>query len=82
MLYGNIKSSNILLTRDYKPFLSDYNLISLLNLASVGTSRFVGYQVVEVTDIRKISMQYDIYSFGVVSICTKTLYSFSIPNHI
>jgi hypothetical protein len=82
MPHGNIKSSNILLTRDYEPFLSDYGLIRLLNPASVGASRFVGYRAVEVTDIRKISMQSDVYSFGVVSICTETLYSFSIPNHI
>ena len=71
MAHGNIKSSNILLNRDYEPYLSDYGLICLLNPASVGASRFVGYRAVEVTDIRKITMQSDVYSFGVVSIRTE-----------
>ncbi|KAG0604524.1 hypothetical protein M758_10G178000 [Ceratodon purpureus] len=66
MAHGNIKSSNILLNRDYEPYLSDYGLICLLNPASVGASRFVGYRAVEVTDIRKITMQSDVYSFGVL----------------
>lgn len=67
MAHGNIKSSNILLNRDYEPYLCDYGLTSLLNPARVSASRFDGYRATEVTDIRKVSMQSDVYSFGVVS---------------
>lgn len=66
MPHGDIKSSNILLNRDYEPFVADHGLVHLLNPGSVGPSRFVGYRAPEVTDIRKITMQSDVYSFGVM----------------
>lgn len=65
-MHGDIKSSNILLSRDYEPYLSDYGMTPLLNPATVAVSRFASYRAIEVTDIRKVSVQSDVYSFGVV----------------
>ncbi|KAG0567756.1 hypothetical protein KC19_7G158000 [Ceratodon purpureus] len=66
LLHGNMKASNVLLSRDMEPFLSDYALTSLLSNANMSASRFVGYRAKEVTDIRKITQEADVYSFGVL----------------
>ena len=64
--HGNVKSSNVLLNRDYEPYLSDYGMTNLLKVG--GASRLGGYRAPEVTDLCKPSMQSDVYSFGVVRI--------------
>lgn len=66
MPHGDIKSANILLNREYEPCVADHGLVHLLNPVSVSPSRFIGYQAPEVTDIRKFTMQSDVYGFGVL----------------
>lgn len=63
--HANIKSSNILLSRDLDACISDYGLAQLLNSSSAA-SRIVGYRAPEVTDARKVTQKSDVYSFGVL----------------
>ncbi|XP_051141277.1 probable inactive receptor kinase At1g48480 [Andrographis paniculata] len=63
--HGNIKSSNILLTKSYAPRVSDYGLAQL-TATSTPAARVAGYRAPEVTDPRKISHKADVYSFGVL----------------
>ncbi|KAM7475295.1 hypothetical protein LguiB_022538 [Lonicera macranthoides] len=63
--HGNIKSSNILLTRSYDPRLSDFGLAHLVGSTST-PNRVAGYRAPEVTDLRKVSQKADVYSFGVL----------------
>lgn len=63
--HGNIKSSNILLTRTYEARVSDFGLAYLANPIST-PNRVAGYRAPEVTDSRKVSQQADVYSFGVL----------------
>ncbi|KAL3512152.1 hypothetical protein ACH5RR_024869 [Cinchona calisaya] len=63
--HGNIKSSNILLTKSYEARVSDFGLAHLVGLPSSPT-RVAGYRAPEVTDPRKVSQKADVYSFGVL----------------
>ncbi|KAF8026866.1 hypothetical protein BT93_F3378 [Corymbia citriodora subsp. variegata] len=63
--HGNIKSSNVLLTKSYEPRISDYGLACLAGPA-VSPSRFHGYRAPEVIDVRIVSREADVYSFGVL----------------
>ncbi|KAJ4974292.1 hypothetical protein NE237_007466 [Protea cynaroides] len=63
--HGNIKSSNILLTKSYEACVSDFGLASLVGATSTA-NRVAGYRAPEVTDAHKVSQKADIYSFGVL----------------
>ncbi|XP_055832579.1 probable inactive receptor kinase At1g48480 [Solanum dulcamara] len=63
--HGNIKSSNVLLTKSYEARVSDFGLANLVGPPSSPT-RVVGYRAPEVTDPRKVSQKADVYSFGVL----------------
>lgn len=63
--HGNIKSSNILLTKSYDARVSDFGLAHLVGPPSSPT-RVVGYRAPEVTDPRRVSQKADVYSFGVL----------------
>ncbi|XP_061362635.1 probable inactive receptor kinase At1g48480 [Gastrolobium bilobum] len=63
--HGNIKSSNILLTKSYDARVSDFGLAHLVGPSST-PNRVAGYRAPEVTDPRKVSQKADIYSFGVL----------------
>ncbi|GAU30339.1 hypothetical protein TSUD_211960 [Trifolium subterraneum] len=63
--HGNIKSSNILLTKSYEPRVSDFGL-AYLALPTVTPNRISGYRAPEVTDARKVSQKADVYSFGIM----------------
>ncbi|KAL2252479.1 UNVERIFIED_CONTAM: putative inactive receptor kinase [Sesamum indicum] len=63
--HGNIKSSNILLTRSYEARVSDFGLARLAGTAATPT-RLAGYQAPEVTNPHKVSQKADVYSFGVL----------------
>ncbi|XP_027125886.1 probable inactive receptor kinase At1g48480 [Coffea arabica] len=63
--HGNIKSSNILLTKSYEARVSDFGLAHLVGPPSSPT-RVAGYRAPEVTDPRKVSQKADVYSFGVL----------------
>ncbi|KAL2553949.1 putative inactive receptor kinase [Forsythia ovata] len=63
--HGNIKSSNILLTKSYEARVSDFGLAQLSAPTST-PNRVAGYRAPEVTDPRKVSQKADVYSFGVL----------------
>ncbi|XP_008775508.2 probable inactive receptor kinase At1g48480 [Phoenix dactylifera] len=63
--HGNIKSSNILLTKSYEARVSDHGLAHLVGPTST-PARVAGYRAPEVTDARKVSQKADVYSFGVL----------------
>ncbi|EYU24506.1 hypothetical protein MIMGU_mgv1a0087053mg, partial [Erythranthe guttata] len=63
--HGNIKSSNILLTKSNSPKVSDFGLNHLVGPPSSPT-RVAGYRAPEVTDPRRVSQKADVYSFGVL----------------
>ncbi|KAK2378363.1 putative inactive receptor kinase [Trifolium repens] len=63
--HGNIKSSNILLTKSYDARVSDFGLAQLVGPSST-PNRVAGYRAPEVTDPRKVSQKADVYSFGVL----------------
>ncbi|KAL0415555.1 UNVERIFIED_CONTAM: putative inactive receptor kinase [Sesamum latifolium] len=63
--HGNIKSSNVLLTKSYDARVSDFGLNQLVGPPSSPT-RVTGYRAPEVTDPRKLSQKADVYSFGVL----------------
>ncbi|KAG8388146.1 hypothetical protein BUALT_Bualt02G0095600 [Buddleja alternifolia] len=65
MSHGNIKSSNILLTKSYEARVSDFGLNHLVGPPSSPT-RVAGYRAPEVTDPRRVSQKADVYSFGVL----------------
>ncbi|KAJ8646759.1 hypothetical protein MRB53_008507 [Persea americana] len=63
--HGNIKSSNILLTKSYDARVSDFGLAHLVGPTST-PNRIAGYRAPEVTDARRVSQKADVYSFGVL----------------
>lgn len=63
--HGNIKSSNVLLTKSYEARVSDFGLCQLAGPTPT-PNRVEGYRAPEVTDPRKVSQKADIYSFGVL----------------
>ncbi|XP_044364940.1 probable inactive receptor kinase At1g48480 [Triticum aestivum] len=64
--HGNIKSSNILLSKSYQARVSDNGLATLVGSSSSGPSRASGYRAPEVTDPRRVSQKADVFSFGVL----------------
>ncbi|XP_010452417.1 PREDICTED: probable leucine-rich repeat receptor-like protein kinase At5g05160 [Camelina sativa] len=64
-VHGNIKLSNILLTEDLEPCLSDTSLVTLFNLP-IHTPRTIGYNAPEVIETKRVSQRSDVYSFGVL----------------
>ncbi|GER45569.1 leucine-rich repeat protein kinase family protein [Striga asiatica] len=63
--HGNIKSSNILLTKSHKASVSDFGLNKLVGPPSSPT-RVAGYRAPEVTEAQRVSQKADVYSFGVL----------------
>ncbi|KAL1348525.1 hypothetical protein HN51_024494 [Arachis hypogaea] len=63
--HGNIKSSNILLTKSFEARVSDFGLAHLA-LPTATPNRISGYRAPEVTDSRKVSQKADVYSFGIM----------------
>lgn len=63
--HGNIKSSNILLTKSFEARVSDFGL-AYLALPTSTPNRVSGYRAPEITDARKVSQKADVYSFGIM----------------
>ncbi|KAK8686404.1 hypothetical protein V6N13_125429 [Hibiscus sabdariffa] len=70
IVHGNIKPKNILLDRNYQPYLSDFGLYLLLNPTSgqemLEASAAEGYKAPELIKMRAASQETDIYSLGVI----------------
>jgi len=65
--HGNIKSSNILLSRSVDARVADHGLAHLVGPAGAPTTRVAGYRAPEVVaDPRRASQKADVYSFGVL----------------
>ncbi|XP_022737695.1 putative kinase-like protein TMKL1 isoform X1 [Durio zibethinus] len=70
IVHGNIKSKNIILDRNYQPYVSDFGLYLLLNPTSgqemLEASAVEGYKAPELIKMRDASEETDIYSLGVI----------------
>ncbi|XP_044468895.1 putative kinase-like protein TMKL1 [Mangifera indica] len=70
IIHGNLKSRNILLDRNYQPYISDFALHLLLNPTSgqemLEVSASQGYKAPELIKMKDASEETDIYSFGVI----------------
>ncbi|XP_062186273.1 probable inactive receptor kinase RLK902 [Phragmites australis] len=65
--HGNIKSSNILLSRSVDARVADHGLAHLVGPAGAPSTRVAGYRAPEVVaDPRRVSQKADVYSFGVL----------------
>lgn len=64
-VHGNLKSSNVLLTKNYDGRLADYGLVLLVSLP-LENIKVAGYMAPEVTDLKKITEKGDVYGFGVL----------------
>ncbi|CAL9109165.1 unnamed protein product [Musa acuminata var. zebrina] len=65
LTHGNIKSSNIILSKSNEARVSDFGLSSL-GSTPMPNQRAASYRAPEVTDVRKVSQKADVYSFGVL----------------
>lgn len=63
--HGNLKSSNVLLTADFKPVLVDYGFVSLVNPSTASVTLFA-YKSPESLLHRHVSPKSDVYCLGVV----------------
>ncbi|XP_058104349.1 putative kinase-like protein TMKL1 [Magnolia sinica] len=70
IIHGNLKSKNILLDSYYQPYLSDFGMHLLLKPSSaqemLEDSADQGYKAPELTKMKDVSKESDIYSFGVI----------------
>lgn len=70
IIHGNLKSKNILLDRNYQPYISDFGLYLLLNATAgqemLEASAAEGYKAPELIKMKDASEKTDIYSLGVI----------------
>ncbi|KAB1224656.1 hypothetical protein CJ030_MR2G024707 [Morella rubra] len=64
-IHGNIKSSNVFLTRELHGCISDLGLTTMMVLPTV-TPRSPGYRAPEAIETRKWTQKSDVYSYGVL----------------
>ena len=63
--HGNLKSSNILLTDDYEPLLSDYAFQPLIN-PSIAVQSMFAYKTPDYIQNQKLSQKADVYCLGII----------------
>lgn len=63
--HGNVKSSNVLLDKNGVACISDFGLSLLLNPVHA-IARLGGYRAPEQAEVKRLSQQADVYSFGVL----------------
>ena len=70
IIHGNLKSKNILLGRNQQPYVSDFGLHLLLNPSAaqemVEDAAVEGYKPPEMVRTNDISVETDIFNFGVI----------------
>lgn len=70
IVHGNLKSKNILLDADYRPYVSDFGLRLLLNPTAgqqmLEASGSEGYKAPELIKMKDASEESDIYSLGII----------------
>ncbi|XP_051113750.1 pollen receptor-like kinase 1 [Andrographis paniculata] len=69
--HGHLKSSNVLLDRNFRPLLTDYGLIPVVN-QEVAPEHMISYKSPEYKDSRRICRKTDIWSFGILILETLT----------
>ncbi|XP_051149643.1 pollen receptor-like kinase 2 [Andrographis paniculata] len=63
--HGHLKSSNVVLDRDYNPLLTDYGLIPVVR-RDFAQQHMVAYKSPEFTHHRKLTKKTDVWSFGIL----------------
>ncbi|XP_061996380.1 pollen receptor-like kinase 3 [Rosa rugosa] len=63
--HGNLKSSNILLDKDYEPILNDYAFHPLINPSNAAQTMFA-FKTPEYIESQQISPKSDVYCLGIV----------------
>ncbi|KAL1371736.1 hypothetical protein HN51_001966 [Arachis hypogaea] len=63
--HGNLKSSNILLTNQYEPLLSDYGFHSLMN-PNYAIQTLFAYKTPDYTEYKHVSQKTDVYCLGII----------------
>ncbi|CAJ2649987.1 unnamed protein product [Trifolium pratense] len=63
--HGNLKSSNILLTDNYEPLLSDFAFHPLIN-TNYATQTMFAYKTPDYTVYQKVSQKTDVYCLGII----------------
>ncbi|KAL9242181.1 hypothetical protein vseg_016207 [Gypsophila vaccaria] len=63
--HGNLKSSNVLLSNDYEPLLSDYAFIKMVSLNQAAQGMFA-YKSPEAAENKQISPKADVYCLGII----------------
>lgn len=67
LIHGDIKSSNVLLTQELNPCVSEFGIAPLMSPSSTASpSRAVGYRPPEVVEHRRSTQKSDVYSLGVL----------------
>ncbi|KAK3126039.1 hypothetical protein QOZ80_7BG0613060 [Eleusine coracana subsp. coracana] len=66
LTHGNVKSTNVLLDQDHKPYVTDYGLSGLMSVPFNASRVVVGYRAPETIENRRITQKSDVYSFGVL----------------
>ncbi|TVT96765.1 hypothetical protein EJB05_58006 [Eragrostis curvula] len=66
LTHGNVKSTNVLLDQEHKPYVTDYGLSALTSLPVSASRVVVGYRAPETIESRRITQKSDVYSFGVL----------------
>ncbi|KAF7804350.1 leucine-rich repeat receptor-like protein kinase PXC1 [Senna tora] len=77
--HGNIKSSNVVLDKNGVACISDFGLSLLLNPAHA-IARLGGYRAPEQEEMKRLSQEADVYSFGVLLLEVLTGKTPSPPN--
>jgi serine/threonine protein kinase len=66
LTHGNVKSTNVLLDQDHKPYVTDYGLSALTSVPVSSSRIVVGYRAPETIENRRVTQKSDVYSFGVL----------------